>query len=347
MKREKLCEEIQTKMPKQFNELEKAAYIMMKIGKDRVFSPKYYFSDKKTRTKMYRIARKQNRKNLQDKKELICVTACKLYKYIAERNGLDIYYTGDSGKLTKNDLSIFETGEHLTPVIKLKDGRFIKVDVEWDLENIQTGMRWIKFGTKDKNDVQLSELSQNEIDDIMLKIGYINNKSDYINSYLEKLAKDLEGLTTKEKLDVIFNDEKITKSAQKLKGSVEIYRFYRKIIKDFTTKQEEGKQTNEYGKSVFCFGSYLKNKNYKKKYTTCVYYRNIEEKDKKIWIWSKKEQRMVNIRLPELKYFIENKRLIIHPGKTIEQCEELKDRAVQFNENSDIKPTHNILEMVI
>lgn len=111
MQREQISQEIERKMPKQLNELEKAAYIMMNIGKDRIFSPQYYFSDK---------------------------TACRLYKYVAERNGLDVYYTGDSGKLTKNDLSIFKDGEHLTPVVKLKDGRFIKVDVEWDLENILT-----------------------------------------------------------------------------------------------------------------------------------------------------------------------------------------------------------------
>lgn len=345
MKREQICQDIERKMPKQLNELEKAAYIMMVIGKNRMFSPQYYFSDKKTRAKIYRNARKKSRKNLQNKKSLICVTACKLYKYIAEKNGLDVYYTGDSGKLTKNDLSIFEVGEHLTPVVKLKDGRLIKVDVEWDLENIQTGMKWIKFGTKDKNDVLLSQLTQNEIDNIMCKIGYINNKSEYTDVYLEKLKKDLIGLTTKQKLDIIFNDEKITKLAQKLKGSVEIYRFYRRIIKDFTTKTEEENKTNDYGKNVFCFGSYLKHNNINK-YTICIYYRNLEEKDKKIWIWSKKEKKMVDISLIELRYFLENKRLKIHPGKTIEECKELNNTARQFDKNN-IKPEHNILEMVI
>jgi len=345
MKREQICRKIETQMPKQLNELEKAAYIMMCIGKDRLFSPQYYFSDKKTRNKMYRNARKQSKKNLQNKKTLICVTACKLYKYVAEKNGLDVYYTGDSGKLTKNDLSIFEAGEHLTPVVKLKDGRFIKADVEWDLENIQTGMKWIKFGTRDANDVLLSQLSQNEINDIMCKIGYINDKSDYTDVYIEETAKKLEGLTTKEKLDEIFNDEKITQMAQKLKGSVEIYRFYRRVIKECTTKIEYENKTNDYGKNVFFFGCYLKNKNNDKKYTTCVYYRNLEEKDKKIWIWSKKEQRMVDITLMELKYFIENNRLTIHPGKTIEECKELNGSAKEISKNSNIKSEHNILEM--
>lgn len=347
MKREQICQDIERKMPKQLNELEKAAYIMMIIGKNRMFSPQYYFSDKKTRTKIYRNARKKSRRNLQNKKELICVTACKLYKYIAEKNGLDIYYTGDSGKLTKNDLSIFETGEHLTPVVKLKDGRLIKVDVEWDLENIQTGMKWIKFGTKDKNDAFLSQLTQNEIDDIMCKIGYINNKSDYTDIYLEKLAKDLKGLTTKQKLDIIFNDEKITKLAQKLNGSVEIYRFYRRIIKDFTTRIEDERQVNDYGKNVFCFGAYLNNKNDKKKYTICTYYRDLDKRDNGIWLWSKKDKKMVNITSVELKYFLENKRLKLHPGKTIEACKELRNGAKQSTTNIAIKPKNNILEMVI
>lgn len=347
MKRQQISQEIERKMPKQLNELEKAAYIMMSIGKDRIFSPQYYFSDKKTRNKIYRNARKKSRINLQNKETLICVTACRLYRYVAERNGLDVYYTGDSGKITKNDLSIFEDGEHVTPVVKLKDGRFIKVDVEWDLENIQTGMRWMKFGTKDKNDVQLSQLSQNEIDDIMCKIGYINDKSDYTDFYLEQLAKKIKDLTTKEKLNVIFNDEKITQIAQKLKGSVEIYRFYRRIIKDFTTKEEGERKTNDYGKNVFCFGSYLKSKSNKKKYTVCVFYRNSEDNDKKIWMWSKKGKKMIEISLIELKHFLENKRLKIYPGKNVEECKELYDSTKQFPRKTNIKTEHSVKEMVI
>ena len=350
MKRQQISQEIERKMPKQLNELEKAAYIMMSIGKERIFSPQYYFSDKKTRDKIYRNARKKSRINLQNKETLICVTACRLYRYVAERNGLDVYYTGDSGKITKNDLSIFEDGEHVTPVVKLKDGRFIKVDVEWDLENIQTGMRWMKFGTKEKNDVQLSQLSQNEIDDIMCKIGYIKDKSDYTDFYLEQLAEHIKELTTKEKLNIIFNDEKITQIAQKLKGSVEIYRFYRRIIKEFTTKEEGGREKNDYGKNVFCFGSYLRSKCNKKKYTVCVFYRNSEDSednDKKIWMWSKKGKKMIEISLIELKHFLENKRLKIYPGKNVEECKELCDSTKQFPRKANIKTEHSVMEMVI
>ena len=63
-----------------------------------------------------------------------------------------------------------------------------------------------------------------------LYISYVVEDSKVITKY-----KVVASITS------FFNDEKITQIAQKLKGSVEIYRFYRRIIKEFTTKEEGGR----------------------------------------------------------------------------------------------------------
>ena len=142
--KEQIYNEIIVEMPKNLNEIELSAFIMYKIAKERSFSSRYYWSNKKTREKIYESCVHKHTKKSENKRQLICVTATKMYKELAERLGLDVYIIGDI-KLTKNDYSIFEPGEHISPVIKTKNGKYIKADIEWDMENIQTGRKWIKF----------------------------------------------------------------------------------------------------------------------------------------------------------------------------------------------------------
>lgn len=346
MKKEQLYQKIKDKMPQNLSELEKSAYIMMVIAQNKEFSSQYYWSDKATRRKMYNKAINKEKIKLQNKRELICVTACRLYKDIAERLGLNVYYTGDSGKLTKNDLTVFKNGEHLSPVVKLKDGRFIKTDVEWDLENIQTGSKWLRFGTRTPDDICLSEISQDEIDNIMMKIGYINSKQDYTDVYYDKLCEKMDGLDNKEKLEKIFSDEYINDKVEKFTGSVEIFRFYRNLIKKATMKNVDGKKTNDYNKNIFIFGAYVKNKKSNaRQYTVCVYLKDLEQKIlPNTWIYSKKKKRMVNISGKELKYFMQEDKLKFVKAKTGSNYYEFLGKIMK---NQKQKDENNIREMVI
>ncbi len=142
--KEQIYNEIIEEMPDNLNEIELSAFIMYKIAKERSFSSRYYWSDDTTRKKIYESCVYKHTRKKENKRQLICVTATKMYKELAKRLGLDVYIIGDT-KLTKNDYTIFEPGEHISPVIKTKNGQYIKTDIEWDLENIQTGRRWIKF----------------------------------------------------------------------------------------------------------------------------------------------------------------------------------------------------------
>ncbi len=142
--KEQIFNEIIEEMPCNLSEIELSAFIMYKIAKERSFSSRYYWTDSKIREKIYESCVHNHNKKRENKRQLICVTATKMYKELAERLGLDVYIIGDT-KLTKNDYSIFKTGEHISPVIKTENGKYIKADIEWDLENIQTGRKWIKF----------------------------------------------------------------------------------------------------------------------------------------------------------------------------------------------------------
>jgi len=182
--KKQIYNEILQEMPVGLNEKEIAAFIMKKIGLERSFSSKYYWGTDKTRKQIYELCVNKRSKSSEDKRQLICVTATRMYNEFAKSFGLDCYIIGDT-KLTKDDYKIFETGEHISPVIKTKDGTFIKCDVEWDLENIQTGRKWIKFGTKDDGQDSLHILPEDEIDNIMKKIGYIDSNRDYLENYIE------------------------------------------------------------------------------------------------------------------------------------------------------------------
>lgn len=312
--RKQIYNEIRQEMPADLNEKEMAAFIMKKIAEQRSFSSKYYWSDNKTREKIYKSCVKKDSKRMQNKRQLICVTATKMYKYLAEKFGLDCYVIGDT-ELTKDDFSIFKTGEHISPVIKTKDGQYIKVDVEWDLENIQTGRRWTKFGTKDGGQDKLTELSEKERDNIMKKIGYIVSKKDYLENYLESSYLADSNIPIEEKISKLFSDEEINKKVSNLKSSVDIYRFYRRIIKEYITKDEE---IALYGG---CSKNKIKNRN---KYTILA---NLKGNDEdKFWIWSNRKKQMANISKTSIKQFIDKGFVKLVPGKNGKRYERMIER---------------------
>ncbi len=318
--KEQIYNEIIEEMPDDLNEIETSAFIMYKIAKERSFSSRYYWADKETRDNIYQSCVNKVTKKRENKRQLICVTATKMYKEIAQRLGLDVYIIGDI-KLTKNDYSVFKPGEHISPVIRTKNGEYIKADIEWDLENIQTGRRWIKFGTVDENQDILKTLSQEELDNVMKKIGYINSKEDYLENAFEKLNLDSPMLSLEEKLNKLFSDKEITEHVLKLKSGIDIFRFYRRAIKEYIPDSD----------SIALYGGYSQ-KNIKKgkKYTILV---DLEENNKdKFWIWSNRKHQMQRISNEFVTSFIDSSLVKIVPGKKyIERCKNMLNRIHSIN----------------
>ena len=210
----KLYKELKEEIKDDFTEEEKAACIMKKIAKERSFSSKYYWANKTIREKLYRKAVKDRNKIEKNRKQLICVTTTKIFMELAKKFNLDVYVIGDKD-MTKDNFKIFNTGEHVSPVIKTKDGRFIKTDVEWNFENIKTGRKWLNFGRKDEKQMQLDELTEEEIDNILIKIGYIRNKEDYLENYLKSMDLKNTNIKIKDRIDKVFNDNRIQEKVKK------------------------------------------------------------------------------------------------------------------------------------
>ena len=334
-------------MPKDLDEIEKTAYIMKVIAEEKRFSSKYYWSDKKTRDKIYKLAKKKNIVNKANK-EVICVTASKIFKEIGTKFGLDIYYVGDNGKLSKNRFETYSKGEHISPIIKLRQkskytdkvGGYVKADVEWNFENIKTKSKWVKFAKRDDNEPNnFIDLPDGDIDKIMINIGYIKNSEDYTDLYYEELRNKIKGKELKEQINLLFRDEKLVNIMKKLDGSVEIYRFYRNVFKQTIDKENNEKM---YNRKIYLFGSYIKGKK-KKMHTVTTYL----EDDKMIWVYSKKHKKMIEVEPKEMKYFIEKDKLNLVPGKQNKALENLLQFIAKTKTLSRNEKDKNINEMVL
>lgn len=206
MTRKELLEKIKQEIPKGLDEKEMAAFIMMKIAKDRSFSEHYYWGDYSTSRKMYAKSVRPENIEPQNKRKLICVTATRLFKYISEQFGLEVLFVGEEGIPINNGMSWLKNGEHVYPVVRLCDGSLIKCDIQRDMHNIQTGCRWKFFGTHDFDEKDfLSEISEQELDKIMSKIGYLKDNEIYTEDFCRNKSSQMnKEQTVTEMVDGFF-----------------------------------------------------------------------------------------------------------------------------------------------
>lgn len=150
----------------------------------------------------------------------------------------------------------------------------------------------------------------------MKKIGYIDSKKDYLDEYIENLNLSDQSVSLEERINILFSDTKITERVSNLKSSIDIFRFYRRVIKEYIPNKDK----------ITLFGGYSE-KNIKngKKYTILT---NLEENGvDKFWIWSNRNRQMQNVSKIYMKQFIDNGLVKIVPGKnTIDQCRMLLER---------------------
>lgn len=292
---------------KNFNDLEKIAYMIMVIANERSFSSVYHWNDKNGKAIIVDEIFKEEKQSDLDDKQLICITAARLLKNIASKFGINIYYLGSISEIISfGNFDGFLNYEHVIPLLKIANDKYVSVDLERNLDNIQTKKKWFNFGRKDNRDY-LIELNENEIIEIMKKIGYIKNSNDFFDIYIQDILDKNKNLNLLSKLEVILKESKISKNASKLRSSVDIFRFYKKIIKEFY--QEDEKMTN----TIFSFGGKIENEISDKKYITGIYYK--DSNNEKIWLWSSKSRKMTEIAKADFNDVVFNFRIRLYSGK--------------------------------
>lgn len=311
---EELCDLIENNLKqKNYDDIEKLAYMMMVIAKERSFSSEYNWNTKNNKSKIIKDLYKYERIVDLNNPQLICVTAARILKNIAKEFNIDINYFGTiSGIVSENSFEGFLDSDHIVPVYKVDNNKFISADLEKNLDIIQTGKRWHDFGKNDKcnKDIFL-ELPITYIDGIMKKIGYINNVNDYLDTYIEGLFDKNYNNDISKKTKLLLENKHLSNLSSKLKSSVDIFRFYRRIIKEHICNEHR----------VLSFGGRISNSCDDNKFVTGIYCN--ENGFERFWLWSNVQNKMIEIMKDDIESFINEYDIKIYSGNDSIDAEEI------------------------
>ena len=186
LSRKALIKHIRSTMPEGLTELEILAYIEKAIADNVVFDEGYLWSDNETKKKIYKLSKQEalQRKDTV-KRKMICINMAELYAYIAGEFGIEVELQRiardeESFKI-ENEIGGTEVLEkiseekleHVCPIANLKDGRRIVIDIQNDLELLQTRSRPLDFGKGDgcsQVPKPIDILSEEEVESVFRKI---------------------------------------------------------------------------------------------------------------------------------------------------------------------------------
>ncbi len=200
MKVKELLYEFQTNP--EYQELDELSFIRkiyIEIGKNKTFDVRYYFGNTATQKQIYRLAKKGTgvEDRLEDR-EIICYSLARQCEYIFKKLGYNCTVTHEPKEL-----------EHVFNILTLKNGDRIKLDLQADLEFIQTGRRTRHFGTTDDEYVLLTEVPTEELERVDRNIGYTSETGEYTDEVISSIIAELSGLPLKDKVTKFIGDENI------------------------------------------------------------------------------------------------------------------------------------------
>lgn len=278
MKVKELLHEIQTNPEYQaLDELSFIRKIYIEIGKNKTFDVRYYFGNTATQKQIYRLAKK--RTGVEDRlndREIICYSLARQCEYIFKKLGYSCTVTHEPKEL-----------KHVFNILTLKNGDRIKLDLQSDLEFIQTGRRTRHFGTTDDEYILLSEIPEDEIACADRNIGYTNENGEYTDEVINSVISNLSDLPLAERVTSFINDEDIIKISADM-GYMQQYSFYYKML---TSLAE-----NEIWKKLYIFPCKMS----QEEYTSCIF---IREQEPTVFLYSNKHNRFLNVdieKIPDL-----------------------------------------------
>ena len=283
MNKLEFIKKLKQNMPDGLNEIALAKYIYIQLGKEKAFDERYFFGNRETKNKIYKMA-EETRKNtdkVAQNKKIICVSLSYLYKDILEEFGI-------------NSIIAIE-GDHKYPIICLNNGMMIKADLQLDLYNIQTQSKTKYFGTKEKYEAyRLERLDNNYALEIDKKIGYIEKEEDYKDNAIEDLKEVVKDKNANDALKTMLTDDKLNRFERSL-GPVERCKYYSAVL-----TKTVGKYIN---KKIFAFNCYRETEEGQKDYTMCMY--SMERDNIEVYLFSNKENKFAKVEIQKLGDLIE------------------------------------------
>ena len=278
MKVKELLHEFQTNPEYQaLDELSFIRKIYIEIGKNKTFDVRYYFGNTATQKQIYRLAKKRTGvEDRIDDREIICYSLARQCEYLFKKLGYNCTVTHEPKEL-----------EHVFNILTLKNGDRIKLDLQSDLEFIQTGRRTRHFGTADDEYILLNEVSADAIAHTDRNIGYTNENGEYTDELINSVISNLSDLPLAERVTSFINDEDIIKISADM-GYMQQYSFYYKML---TSLAE-----NEIWKKLYIFPCKMG----QEEYTSCIF---IREQNPTVFLYSNKHNRFLNVdieKIPDL-----------------------------------------------
>lgn len=309
--RKELVDYIKRTMPSDLDEIEKLAFIENEIAKQISFDEQYLWGDRETKEKIYKLHKSEaQRPHKKIKRKLICVTMAELFGYVAKELGLEVYYQkrapGLEDKTGGNDIFRKVTPkkqEHVCPIVKLSNGQYVEIDIQSDLYRIQTRSKPKAFGlnrTQVKDGIKTTTIDDGIIEKTFRKIYKLEENEKFTDEYIMEVVAMLWGQHKSpiEMLEFLMNDPRIQKELQNTR-CIEANKLYKKILAVCYGKSEYGMFVKGHDEAIIeeCI---LSDDKGQKRYSFCVYAQN--DKQKKLYIYSKRSRRMVKLSQNEVQH---------------------------------------------
>lgn len=264
-------------------EIKKAMYIYLELGKIKSSDERYLFGNSKTKEKLYKLyeRNKRNTECIVKDKKVVCVTMSVLYKKILKEFGINCFISEPC-----------PPDKHVYPVIVLSNGKYIEADLQQDLHNIQTKSRTKYFGQyKYTVEDNYKYFTNEEIYNMQKEIGYVKDEAEYMDNKIEKFEQKVQNMNSEQMLEALVTDQELNIYNSKLEYS-EFYKYYRNLIRRVGNKISS--------ENIHYFNCYRNiNDSDQKEYSMCLY---STYKDKvKVYLSSNKTNSFIPVDLLTLK----------------------------------------------
>ena len=237
---QRLKEKIIETIPDQLSPMEQVRYLYIELGKLVSFDERYWKGNSKTKKKIYRVSFRKRIEDLKADRRIICVSLARMFQELLAEIGV-------KATLYQPD----PEDPHINNIVEIDRKQYV-MDLQRDLEYIQTNRRTQHFGKKSKKEyVQFSEISSEEEEKIDRRIGYVQEDRDYTEHYLWMLQKAIEGeeLSLEEKVAFVLEHAKDYKDLSQV-GIVEKSKFYTWCFERCFTPEERRYITENYLQTV-------------------------------------------------------------------------------------------------
>lgn len=220
-------------LTKGFSELEIIRYVYIDLGTHFSFDLDYHFGNKREQQEIYKHCfyneSKFNENILSGK--IICKSIANILEYILNSLGINC--------ITKIDSEDRSKCPHVYNLVKLKDGKILKFDLQLDLERIQAHLRTKYFGINEADPNE--SITFKEIEEIDLKIKYITLENYYADEYFYLIKSVIDYFSSlDEKVEFLLENLDVYQDTAAM-GYKEFCRYFSKQLFLYLDEKEKRK----------------------------------------------------------------------------------------------------------